>query len=575
MATVTFEASPLTNCTLQLIFPSGGGVLNISSTFSFPWTFDPILYGRGSDELNGTYIFTCDGCDYTVLVSNYILTPTPSPTITLTPSITPSPSHTSLPAVSPTPTVTSTVTSTPTPTPTLTKTPGISPDPTPTNTSTPSSTESPTPTDTPTSTPSSTSTVTPTLTPTITVTPSITRSPGASPEATPTNTPTPSITSTLTPSLTPTLTQTPSATPGCPECTQGDGVYLWSYLNGLDWSQPNGGTFVDPVPRTANFYSSPTSSSSLYNLVSQFINTVENNVSGLCTTPSRTIYPIDIAGHNCEIGAGSCATFSCGGNTYSSAYNYMSCDIRNPERTGGFRMVCNGTHSFVFNSPVSDPVLAIYHLGFSQSGITNTEYLQFSSTYSMCCDCNDCPELKSSLVSESSYILSGANMATGIIKFSGTFSQISVNLSNLYSQSKSIKLVWGLPQNENPVMSPTPTPTITPTKTPTPTVTKTPTVTPTRTPTPTPTLFTFLGRTTPDAINAPGACSTYQTVRAYYSTKSLAFLINGDIIYDDAALTTPTNGGGKWIALTVGGVGTKRPLQINTNGSIMSSYYCI
>ena len=105
MATVTFEASPLTNCTLQLIFPSGGGVLNISSTFSFPWTFDPILYGRGSDELNGTYIFTCDGCDYTVLVSNYILTPTPSPTITLTPSITPSPSHTSLPAVSPTLTV--------------------------------------------------------------------------------------------------------------------------------------------------------------------------------------------------------------------------------------------------------------------------------------------------------------------------------------------------------------------------------------------------------------------------------------------------------------------------------------
>ena len=120
---------------------------------------------------------------------------------------------------------------------------------------------------------------------------------------------------------------------------------------------------------------------------------------------------------------------------------------------------------------------------------------------------------------------------------------------------------------------PTPTPTIT--RTPTRTPTTTPTVTPTRTPTPTQTLFTFLGRTTPDAINAAGACSTYQTVRAYYSTKSLLSLSNGDIIYDDANLTTPTNGGTKWIALTVGGVGTKRPFQINTNGSIMSVYYCI
>lgn len=89
MATVTFEASPLTNCTLQLIFPSGGGVLNITSTFSFPWTFDPVLYGRGSDELNGTYLFNCDGCDYTVLVSNYIIVPTPTPSVT--PTSTPSP----------------------------------------------------------------------------------------------------------------------------------------------------------------------------------------------------------------------------------------------------------------------------------------------------------------------------------------------------------------------------------------------------------------------------------------------------------------------------------------------------
>jgi hypothetical protein len=120
---------------------------------------------------------------------------------------------------------------------------------------------------------------------------------------------------------------------------------------------------------------------------------------------------------------------------------------------------------------------------------------------------------------------------------------------------------------------PTPTPSIT--RTPTRTPTPTPTITPTKTPTPTQNLFTFLGRTTPDAINAAGACSTYQTVRAYYSNKSLLSLSNGDIIYDDANLTTPTNGGTKWISLTVGGVGNKRPLQINTNGAIMSVYYCI
>jgi len=110
---------------------------------------------------------------------------------------------------------------------------------------------------------------------------------------------------------------------------------------------------------------------------------------------------------------------------------------------------------------------------------------------------------------------------------------------------------------------------------PSPTPSKTPTVTPTRTPTPTQTVFSYLGRSIPDAINAAGACSTYTTTRAYYSTKPLLSLTNGDIIYDDFGLSIPTNGNGKWIALTVGGVGTKRPIQINTNGSIMSSYYCL
>jgi len=121
------------------------------------------------------------------------------------------------------------------------------------------------------------------------------------------------------------------------------------------------------------------------------------------------------------------------------------------------------------------------------------------------------------------------------------------------------------------VCIPSPTPSKTPTRTPT----KTPTVTPTKTPTPTQTLFMFMGRSTPDAINSPGACHTYQPTRAYYSTKSINSLINGDIIYDNIGLTQPTNGGQKWIALTAEGQGNKKPFQINTNGSIMSVYYCL
>jgi hypothetical protein len=134
MATITFENNPLTDCTLQLIFPSGGGILNITSTFSFPWTFDPVLYGRGSDELNGTYIFNCGGCDYTVLVSNYFIPPSPTPTVT----------NTNTPTT--TPTQTNTPTRTNTPTPSNTNTPGASPNQTPTTTPTLTPTRTPTPT---------------------------------------------------------------------------------------------------------------------------------------------------------------------------------------------------------------------------------------------------------------------------------------------------------------------------------------------------------------------------------------------------------------------------------------------
>ena len=96
------------------------------------------------------------------------ISPTPTPTVTPTPSVTPT--------ITPTVTVTSSVTATITPTtsvtPTLTPTSSETPTPTPTVTSTVTST--PTPSVTATLTPTPTQTITPTITSTITPTPTIT-----------------------------------------------------------------------------------------------------------------------------------------------------------------------------------------------------------------------------------------------------------------------------------------------------------------------------------------------------------------------------------------------------------------
>jgi len=117
-------------------------------------------------------------------------TPTPTNTITPTPSVTPTQTNTPTPSVTPTqtntptPSVTTTQTNTPTPsvTPTETNTP------TPTNTASQTLTPTPTPTNTETLTPTPTETETPTPTPTNTETPT------GTPSETPTNTPTPTST---------------------------------------------------------------------------------------------------------------------------------------------------------------------------------------------------------------------------------------------------------------------------------------------------------------------------------------------------------------------------------------------
>lgn len=78
---------------------------------------------------------------FKAILTNYVVTPTPSPTPTATPTETP----TATPTASPTPTATPTSTPTGTPTPTPSATPTITPTPTSTPTSTPTPTPSPVP----------------------------------------------------------------------------------------------------------------------------------------------------------------------------------------------------------------------------------------------------------------------------------------------------------------------------------------------------------------------------------------------------------------------------------------------
>jgi len=115
-----------------------------------------------------------------------VVTETPTPTLTETPTSTPTPTLTETPTITLTPTLTETPSLTPSPTitttPTLTETPTSTP--TPTLTETPTNTPTPTLTETPTLTPSSTITPTPTLTETPTPTPTLTETPILTPSST-------------------------------------------------------------------------------------------------------------------------------------------------------------------------------------------------------------------------------------------------------------------------------------------------------------------------------------------------------------------------------------------------------
>jgi hypothetical protein len=149
------------------------------------------------------------------------VTSTPTQTVTQSVTSTPTTSVTSTPTTSVTSTPTQSLTSTPTPTPTIsqTSTPTTSVTSTPTTsvTSTPTTSVTSTPTQTLTSTPTNTPTIsvtsTPTNSPTVSLTSALTSTPTPTVTSTPTNTPTISLTSTPTTSVTSTPTQTVTSTP--------------------------------------------------------------------------------------------------------------------------------------------------------------------------------------------------------------------------------------------------------------------------------------------------------------------------------------------------------------------------
>jgi len=105
-------------------------------------------------------------------------------------------------------------------------------------------------------------------------------------------------------------------------------------------------------------------------------------------------------------------------------------------------------------------------------------------------------------------------------------------------------------------------------------MTKTPTRTPTNTPTSTQTVFSFLGGATFFDTTAPNACNNFSISRTFYSNKSLLSLGVSDIMYDNFALTIPTNGNGLFIALSNNGGVTRVAFEIASNGLILDTYIC-
>ena len=272
---------------------------------------------------------------------------------------------------------------------------------------------------------------TPTMTPTPTNTPTMT--PSISNTPTPTNTPTitPSISNTPTPTLTPTNTVTPTITATPPSCLD---------TNWIIWTGATGGYF-------------------------------------------------DLIGG----GTISLTSVSTGTTLIQSVFGYdrLVCPDKNP--SGNVQGIQNeGTYTYTFSQPVTNPLLAVYSLGRDNSPPI-TASLSADTAFTVYCSGTSNPSyvITYDLLNQS---FSGTE-GYGIVQFVGTVTQINLNYSPLEQYTQ---LSWGIPcigippsPSPTPTSSITMTPTNTPTMTPSSSNTPTPTITPTQTasatPTPTPT----------------------------------------------------------------------------------------
>ena len=212
MALVTYLIQPCTG---------GGPAINVDFNTSVS---SPVVGGNYFLRFTGA---TTEGCyeildtaeigDGTDLVSymssNYgdcvacLAIPTPTPTVSTTPTQTPTPTTTTTLTASQTPTPSITASQTQTPTPSITASQTQTPTPSTTTTLTATQTQTPTPTTT------TTLTASQTPTPSTTTTLTATQTQTGTPAVTPTPTTTTTLTSTPTQTVTPSNTATPTPTP--------------------------------------------------------------------------------------------------------------------------------------------------------------------------------------------------------------------------------------------------------------------------------------------------------------------------------------------------------------------------
>jgi hypothetical protein len=84
-------------------------------------------------------------------------------------------------------------------------------------------------------------------------------------------------------------------------------------------------------------------------------------------------------------------------------------------------------------------------------------------------------------------------------------------------------------------------------------------------------LFTYFG-TSGTYTSAENACANFNNISAYYS--SVNVLDIGDTVYNNSALTDPTNGFDRWIPLRLSSSSEIIPVRISTTGVVQDISEC-